>query len=386
MGEGAHSPRARAGAVTNRLPHERLPSADRWSVLEPLLDAALDRAPDERESYLDDACAGDIALRKEIGQLLAAHARHQRETSSLDQPAAVHFASLWDERFDEARFHTAIANRYRIDREAGRGGMAIVYRAYDTRDGRPVALKVLRALTSAGGPTRFRREIAVAARLSHPRIVPLLDSGECDGRLWYTMPFVAGESLGARLRRDGRLPIAEVVRILHEISEGLAFAHALGIVHRDLKPDNVMLADGHAVIADFGVAKAVFVATHGDAATVGEVDLRTATGVGVGTPTYMSPEQAAGERSIDHRTDLYALGVMAYELLVGAPPFAGTSRQALITAHLAERPARLSKHRRDVPAALEALVMRLLEKQATNRPASAAEVITVLSTAHGQGR
>ena len=377
MGEGAHAPRTRAGAVTDHRPHEHLPSAERWSVLEPLLDAALDRAPDDRESYLDRACAGDVALRTEIGLLLAAHARHQRETSSLEQPAAVRFASLWDERFDEARFQAGIADRYRIDREAGRGGMAIVYHAHDTRDGRPVALKVLRALTCPGGSTRFRREITLAARLSHPRIVPLLDSGECDGRLWYTMPFVTGESLGERLRREGQFPIGQVVRLLREISEGLAFAHELGIVHRDLKPDNVLLADGHAVIADFGVAKAVFAATHGDAAGVGAADLRTATGVGVGTPTYMSPEQAAGERSIDHRADLYTLGVMAYELLVGAPPFTGTSRQALITAHLAERPARLSKHRRDIPAALEALVLHLLEKQAANRPASATEVIAV---------
>ena len=385
MVEGAHPPRTRAGAVNDGLPHERLPSAERWSVLEPLMDAALDRAPDERESYLDAACAGDVALRREIGQLLAVHGRHQRETRSLEQPAAVQFASLWDEHFDEARFQAGIADRYRIDGEAGRGGMAIVYRAHHTGDGRPVALKVLRALTSAGGSTRFRREIALATRLSHPRIVPLLDAGECDGRLWYTMPFVAGESLGARLRRDGRLPIAEVVRLLREISEGLAFAHALGIVHRDLKPDNVLLADGHAVIADFGVAKAVFVATHGEAVALGVADLRTATGVGVGTPTYMSPEQAAGERSIDHRTDLYALGVMAYELLVGVPPFTATSRQALMTAHLAERPARLSKHRRDVPAALEALVMRLLEKQATNRPASAAQVIAALPNGNFEG-
>jgi serine/threonine-protein kinase len=353
-------------------------------VLEPLLDTALDRPPDQRESYLDEACAGDIALRTELRRLLAVYARHERETRSLEEPAGVRFASLWDERFDEARFQAAIADRYRIDREAGRGGMAIVYRALDTRDERPVALKVLRALTSPGGPARFRREITLAVQLSHPRILALLDSGECDGRLWYTMPFVAGESLRARLHREGRLPIAHVVRILHEISEGLAFAHALGIVHRDLKPDNVLLADGHAVIADFGVAKAVFVATHGDATVAGGGDLRTATGVGVGTPTYMSPEQAAGERSIDHRTDLYALGVMAYELLADVPPFTGTSRQALITAHLAERPAPLSRYRRDVPAALEALVMRLLEKQATNRPGSAAEVIAVLS--RGQSR
>jgi len=348
-------------------------------VLEPLLDAALERSPGERDSYLDEACGADVVLRAEVGQLLAACERLQRDTRSLEQPAPVRFASLWDERFDEARFQAAIDERYRIDGEVGRGGMAIVYRARDTRDERPVALKVLRAATSADGSARFRREIALGAQLVHPRILPLLDSGECDDRLWYTMPLVTGESLGARLRREGKLPIPEAVRILREIAEGLGFAHALGIVHRDLKPDNVLLAGGHAVIADFGVAKAVFVATHGDTTTAGSPDIRTATGVGVGTPAYMAPEQAAGERSIDHRADLYALGVIAYELLTGVPPFTGTSRQALVTAHLAQRPASLSAHRRDVPAALDALVMRLLEKRATNRPGSAAEVIEALA-------
>src|SRR6478672_1508261 len=274
MGEGPRTARTRARAVTNPNPHAALPSAARWSVLEPLLDAALARAPNERNTFLDEACGADGSLRAEMGQLLVACERLEGEPRYLEQPAAVRFASLWDERFDEAQFQAAIDGRYHIEGEIGRGGMAIVYRVCDRRDDRQVALKVLRTATSPGGPARFRREIALAAQLRHPHILALLDSGESDGRLWYTMPLVTGESLGARLRRDGRLPIAEAVRLLREICDGLACAHAQGIVHRDLKPDNVLLANGHAVIADFGVAKAVFSATHGDAATARTDDIR----------------------------------------------------------------------------------------------------------------
>jgi serine/threonine-protein kinase len=365
--------------VTDASSGTALPSPARWALLEPLLDAALVLEPDERRAYLDDACGADSSLRAEVNRLLAAY-ELRNNTRYLEQPAAVRFASLLDERVDEATFETAIAERFRLEGELGRGGMAIVYRATDGRDGSLVALKVLRATATAGGAARFRREIALAARLRHPHILPLLDSGECGDRLWYTMPLVAGESLGTRLRREGRLPIPDAVRILYEMSEALACAHAQGVVHRDLKPDNVLLADGHAVIADFGVAKALFTAIHGAVATAQHDDIRTATGAGVGTPAYMSPEQAVGEKSVDHRADLYALGVIAYELLTGAPPFTGQSRQALITAHLAERPAPPSAHRGDVPRALETLVMQLLEKQARNRPDSATDVSAVLKS------
>jgi len=360
-----------------------LPSAGRWAVLEPLLDAALALPPNDRPAYLDVACGGDRLLRSEIDSLLRVWERHSVQTAYLEKPAAVRFASLWDEDIDQARFEVAIADDFRLDGEMGRGGMAVVYRAWDRRNDRLVALKVLRATASAGGVARFRREIKLAAGLTHPRILPLLDSGECGGRLWYTMPLVAGESLGTRLHREGRLPIAEAVRILRELAEALAFAHAHDVVHRDLKPDNVLLADGHAVIADFGVAKALVTATDGVPASANIDDIRTATGVGVGTPTYMAPEQAAGEKTVDHRTDLYALGVIAYELLAGAPPFTGPSRQSLITAHLAERPRPLSVHRRDVPRTLEALVTQLLAKRQADRPASAEEVGAVLGALPG---
>jgi serine/threonine-protein kinase len=365
-----------------------LPSAERWAALEPMLDAAIALAPNERSVYLDAACGSDRSLRSEIESLLAVLERQSAEPGYLEVPAAARFASVWNEETDQTRFEAAIGEHFRIEGEAGRGGMAVVYRARDLRTDRVVALKVLRATASAAGAARFRREITLAAGLAHPHILPLLDSGECDGRLWYTMPLVAGESLGTLTRRERSVSIARAVRILSEIAEALRWAHERGVVHRDLKPDNILLQDGHAVVADFGVAKALVTAAGGVVGTSSD-DIRTATGVGVGTPTYMAPEQAAGEKSVDHRADLYALGVIAYELLAGAPPFTASSRQALMTAHLAERPRPLSAHRRDVPKALEALVMRLLAKQAADRPASAAEVSVVLATLaashHGGG-
>ena len=354
-----------------------LPSAERWVVLEPFLDAALALPPNERPAYLDRACGADGSLRSEIESLLAASERRSLDIGDVEKPAVVRFASLWDEEIDQVRFSDAISEHFRLEGEIGRGGMALVYRAWDRGKLRIVALKVIRATASARGAARFRREIAFAGRLIHPNIVPLLDSGESGGRLWYTMPLVAGESLGARLRREGRLALTDAVRVLGEITDALAFAHANDVVHRDLKPDNVLLADGRAMIADFGVAKALVTATHGASATTG--DTRTATGVGVGTPTYMAPEQAAGEKTVDHRADLYALGVIAYELLAGSAPFTGASRQALITAHLAHRPRPLSAHRSGVPRRLEALVMSLLAKNAADRPGSAAEVGEVLA-------
>ncbi|HEX6091218.1 MAG TPA: serine/threonine-protein kinase, partial [Gemmatimonadales bacterium] len=212
------------------------------------------------------------------------------------------------------RLAAALADRYTIVRELGAGGMATVYLADDLRHRRKVAIKVLRPeLAASLGPERFLREIEVAAQLTHPHILPLHDSGAVDGFLFYVMPYIDGESLRTRLDRVGELPITEAVRVLREVADALSHAHSLGVVHRDIKPDNVMLSGRHALVMDFGVAKAVSEAT-------GKNALTTA-GVALGTPTYMAPEQAAADPHLDHRVDIYALGAMGYELLAGRPPF-----------------------------------------------------------------
>ena len=204
------------------------------------------------------------------------------------------------------RLKSALADQYAIERELGAGGMATVYLAHDVKHDREVAVKVLRPdLAMHIGSDRFLREIKMAASLQHPHIVPLYDSGETDGFLWYVMPYIKGESLRDKLDREHELPIAEAVRILRGVADALAFAHGEGIVHRDIKPDNVMMSGRHAVVTDFGVAKAVSEAT-------GRAKLTTA-GIALGTPSYMAPEQAAADPNIDHRADIYALGIMAYD-------------------------------------------------------------------------
>src|SRR5688500_7146387 len=223
------------------------------------------------------------------------------------------FDAMTDPQID--RLNRALEGRYRLDRELGSGGMATVYLAQDLRHQREVAVKVLREDVGASvGAARFLREIQIAAHLQHPHILPLLDSGEADGLLFYTMPFVEGKSLREKLQRDHELPVAEALRILTEVVDALCAAHAHGVVHRDIKPETVMLAGRHAVVTDFGVARAVSEATAGNTLTT--------LGVALGTPAYMSPEQATADPDVDHRSDIYSVGVLAYEMLVGQPPFA----------------------------------------------------------------
>ena len=273
------------------------------------------------------------------------------------------------------RLSTALADRYRVVRELGHGGMATVYLARDLRHERDVAIKVLHPdLGAAIGPERFLREIRVAASLHHPNIVPLYDSGEADGTLYYVMPVAGEESLRGRLMRDGALPMGEAVRLAREVAAGLDYAHRHGVVHRDIKAENVLLHEGHALIADFGIAKAMSAAR---TAGGGVATTLTQAGGTTGTPAYMSPEQAVAD-TVDHRTDLYAWGLLLYELLAGAHPFARhITPQALITAHLTEAPPpfRESDH---VPPPLAALVMQCLQKEPALRPESAAAVLASL--------
>ncbi|WP_411278677.1 protein kinase domain-containing protein [Gemmatimonas sp.] len=267
----------------------------------------------------------------------------------------------------------ALGERYVLMREVGVGGMANVYLAKDTRHHRQVAVKVLRAeLASSLGADRFLREITIAAGLQHPNILPLFDSGGSGDVLYYVMPFVDGESLRDRLTRGGALPVDDAIRFLRDVADALAHAHRRGLIHRDIKPENIMLADGHALVTDFGIAKAV-----SDAAPDAAL---TATGLAMGTPAYMAPEQAMADAGLDHRVDLYAFGVMAYEMLAGHAPFSGSSAQQIVAAHLTRTPEAIAAVRPNVPAALAQLVMRCLEKSPADRVQSADEILRIIDS------
>ena len=268
------------------------------------------------------------------------------------------------------RLTAALADRYRIDREAGAGGMATVFKALDLRHEREVAIKVLHEdLGATLGPGRFITEIKTTARLQHPHILPLLDSGEVQGLLFYVMPFVTGETLRDRLTRDTQLPINEALRIAREVADALGYAHGLGIVHRDIKPENILLQGGHALLADFGIALAV---QHAGGTRM------TQTGLSLGTPQYMSPEQAMGEKGVDFHSDLYALGAVTYEMLAGEPPFTGASVQAIVAKLLTERPVPLTTLRDTIPLHVEHAVNQALAKLPADRHRSAAEFARLL--------
>jgi serine/threonine protein kinase len=267
---------------------------------------------------------------------------------------------------------TAFADRYDIERELGRGGMATVYLARDRKHDRLVALKVLRPdLVSTLGAGRFLREIAIASHLAHPHILTLIDSGETTtgGFLYYVMPFAEGESLRDQLTRDGPLPLPKATRLLREVADALAYAHKQGVVHRDIKPDNVLLLGEHAVVVDFGIAKAIGEARH--------AETMTGTGVSIGTPTYMAPEQAAGDPDVDSRADIYAVGVLAYEMIAGRPPFIGTP-QSVLASHITSTAPPLDSLRERLPAALSQCVMRCLEKDPAARYQTADELVADL--------
>jgi serine/threonine protein kinase/tetratricopeptide (TPR) repeat protein len=276
-----------------------------------------------------------------------------------------------------ARLQDALADRYRFERELGQGGMATVCLAQDLKHQRPVAIKVLKSeLAAVLGAERFLREITTTANLRHPHILPLYDSGAAAGALFYVMPYVEGESLRDRLRREGQLPVEEALRLTREVAEALEYAHGQGIIHRDIKPENILLERGHAVVADFGIARA--------ASTAGG-DKLTETGLAIGTPAYMSPEQATGERDLDARSDLYALGSVLYEMLAGEPPYTGPSAQAIIAKRFREPVPRVSTLRETVPPVVETALTRVLAKSPADRFATAGEFARAL-TADAAGR
>ncbi len=267
----------------------------------------------------------------------------------------------------------ALSMRYRIERELGAGGMATVFLAEDVRHRRRVALKVLHPeLSAVLGGERFLKEIELTANLQHPHILPLFDSGEAAGQLFYVMPFVEGETLRGRLEREKQLPIEDALRIAREIADALQYAHERGVIHRDIKPENILLQGGHALVADFGIALAV----HQAGGT-----RMTQTGLSLGTPQYMAPEQAMGERTIDARADIYALGAVTYEMLAGEAPFTGPTAQAIVARVLTTQPAPVTQTRNTVPANVEHAVHAALAKLPADRPASAAAFMNALSAA-----
>ncbi len=383
-------------------------ASSRWAQIRRLAEAALPLPSDARAAFLATACGAVSALRAEVEAQVDACERAARG-SFLAGSAAAHAAPLFTDVADhepvedagspedetspgraeiEAALRDALAGRYAVERELTRGGTATVYVARDTRHGRRVALKVLEPALGAGMSTeRFLREIRVTAGLTHPHILPLHDSGEAAGLLYYVMPYVDGETLRDQLARRGALPVDEAVRVLREVADALAYAHGRGVVHRDVKPANILVHGGHALVADFGIARAVRHAreaqdpnppdepprpTHGAG-----TDTLTAVGTSPGTPAYMAPEQASGD-TLDERADLYALGVVAYEMLAGAHPFGARTPREAIAAHLGEPPPPLAARRPDVPPALAALVEQLLAKNPADRPPSAEAVLHAL--------
>ena len=284
-----------------------------------------------------------------------------------------------------AQLETALAADYVLQDELPRGGMSRVFLATERALKRRVVLKVLDPeLAASLSAERFKREIALAARLQHPHIVPLLHAGEVDGKLYYSMPFVEGESLRELMERERPMPIDRVTQILAEVAGALDFAHEEGVVHRDIKPENVMLFHGQAVVLDFGIAKAVSEATHPDGLSNSAPRL-TLQGTSLGTPTYIAPEQAAGDPSLDHRADVYSVGCVAYEMLTGHPPFRGKTPQAVMIAHAKETPEPIGKRRTDVPSSLAKLVMACLEKDPKRRPSRAGEIVRVLRPPRASG-
>ena len=360
---------------------------ERWREIGGILDTALELSPERRAEYVASACP-DATLRAEVERMLDACERSGQFLAAPAGELAAPLLSL-NRGHDRAnvllQLRDALAARYQIERDLGHGGSAIVYLARDVRHGRQVAVKVLRTeLCAVLGAERFLREIEILSRLTHPHILPLLDSGEAGGLLYYVMPFVEGESLRRRLDREGALSVNDAVRIVREVAGALDYAHRHNVLHRDLKPENILLADGHAVVADFGIARAI-TQKSGSEEPIVATELRTATGVLLGTPAYMSPEQASGDRAVDGRSDIYALGCMLFEMLAGKAPFTGLTTESIVRQHLHSAPSDIMLFRADVPSRVATAVRRSLAKLPAERFSRMADFASALGESPGEG-
>ncbi len=346
--------------------------SDRWREIEQVLDRALDLPADARAAFLESTCGADVALRDEVERLLRAN---DRAGDFLEQPLLrVPFLGTDAGSLAPALSApgTTIAGRYALEREIGRGGMATVYLARDVKHSRPVAIKVIDSeLARRIGAGRFLREIEITANLQHPHILPLHDSGEFDGLVYYVMPYVAGETLRDRLRRERPLAVADAIRLARDVASALDYAHRRGVVHRDIKPGNILIEDGQAIVADFGIARAISASTADD--EVPRALATTRPGQTLGTPAYMSPEQVSGEHELSGPSDVYSLGCVVYEMLAGDPPFSGPSAQAVMVRHLHETPTPLRVRRSDVPEYVARAVTTAMAKHPADRFPSARE-------------
>ena len=301
-------------------------------------------------------------------------------TPQRESPEAVGRSPLSARRGESAQvdeLKRALANRYTIEHQLGQGGMAIVYRAHDLVHNRAVALKVLRPeMTAAVGAARFLREIEIERRLDHPNILPLLDWGWAGGCLYYAMPCIDGETLSDRIHQERQLSLDDALRIARDVAAALDYAHREGVIHRDVKPANILLCGGSAIVADFGIARAVI--------TAGGEQL-TGSGVGLGTPEYMSPEQSSQASSVDNRTDIYALGCVFYEMLAGEPPFTGATVQVVTARHAKAPPPLLRTIRPSLPAGIDDAVHRALAKTPEGRFPTAGDFVAALTAASAGG-
>lgn len=354
-----------------------------WAELSGLVDQLLDAPEHHRASLLDSIADGLPGRRADLQALLAAC---ERDFPLLDRPAIERFDQLLDPG-PEPALPDLLGGRYRLEREIGRGGMAQVHLAQDLTHSRRVAVKVIRtSIDSSPGRERFLREIAIAARLRHPHIMPLFDSGQDDDLLYFVMPYEQGESLKTRLTNGGPLPLAAALACLTDVAHALVHAHQHGVVHRDIKPGNVLLSGDGAIVVDFGIAKALAEGQRLDDGEPEELPAAiTMVGSALGTPAYMSPEQWVGDPAIDHRTDIYSFGCLAYEVLSGIAPFAESGTPQVTAARQAGRPTPLSRHRPDVPEAVTALIDRCLEIDPIRRPQEARELLPPLAAASGGG-